>query len=1223
MPTTTSSRKLPKRYEPSSVDEALVTRLQLELKVSRVLAYLLVSRGITTKDAANAFFNPSLDEEWHDPACIPGMDDVADRVVSALQGNERICVFGDFDADGITATATLVRGLRALGGEVVAIIPYRLSEGYGLSSEAAERIIETRPDLVVTVDNGISAGDEVPVLQKAGIDVVVTDHHEPSENVPSGVALADPKIVEDCPSRDLAGVGVALKLVQAVGKRLGSPDLWHDYIDLATLGTIADQMPLLGENRALVTEGVRRMHDEPSAAISAFQAVSTRRGAITAESLSFSLLPRINSAGRIGDPTVALDLLLSDTIDDAMTQMTHLEKANDERRNIETELTKLVTRRIEETYRGQRAIVVGGKGWHDGVKGIVASRIVGQYGVPTILFSIRDGIAHGSGRSVGNVDLFHAVERCSDMFIRFGGHAAAVGITLEADKLEEFGNRLVGVLDELPAEDFIPRCEVDMETSLAEMTLDTIDEVERLAPFGQENPAPRFISRSLFMEDRRHMGKPPVHFACTATDGDVGIRGIYFHPDNLDDLMGCEEAVDIVYAAERNEFRGNVTAQLMIKDIIMPSDSEELSSESISSESEQTEQLVSDLFARSEEFLDRGDYAGILDADSFHTKVAGVTFEGRQDALAQLEVPTGLELIREPDNKYDSAAIAVMAAGVQIGYLNTRLASKLAPAIDGGARYHAVLEERTGDGLEHNLGANILVCKGEAGQDASDVQTMSDALRMEWSDLDTDALSVRLREEFIGDHELHPAQREALDWLDKGSSVLCIMATGRGKSLIFHLHAALVALKQRRVSVFVYPLRALVADQAFHLQDAFSRFGLDVRVLTGESSEEERTSILDGMADGLIDCVLTTPEFLTIHCDRISQTGRVGFLVIDEAHHIAGGHRPAYTDLEWARHVLGDPVVLATTATADDETARAICSVCGIEHVVCDDSVRANLGIADARDAKRRDAQLAHLVGMGGKTVIYVNSREQATRLARMLRKRVPSHAGSVAFYHAGVPKSDRLAIERAFREGVLQAIVSTSAFGEGVNIPDIRNVVLYHLPFNAVEFNQMAGRAGRDGEDALVHLLYGRKDARINEKILTSDAPARKDLVTLYRQLMALAGSQDSRDPFFAVSNSDLALMCSAADSRNSLDERGVSCGLSVFKELGLVDSRGYGSARRLSVVQGANKVELTSSTRYLEGQGELEDFSEFKNWALESSADELLARFNRPILPNRSDLK
>ena len=304
------------------VDEPLVDRLVRETGLSPVVVRILVARGQITAESIARFLEPQLDRDWLSPFEIPGMDEAAEAVAQAVRERRRILVFGDFDLDGVSAAAVAARGLKAMGGEVVAIVPHRFDEGYGLTAAAIGRILTHRPGLVVTVDCGVSAKDEVDALLGEGIDVVVTDHHEPGELVPQGVPVTNPKLSAHGVGRDLAGAGVALKLVQAVGERTGHPDVWRDLTDLAMLGTIADIVPLSAENRALVASGVARMHASPRPALEALckvAGVDTTR--FESDSIAFALAPRLNAAGRLADPQVSLDLLLSDEADDALVQI--------------------------------------------------------------------------------------------------------------------------------------------------------------------------------------------------------------------------------------------------------------------------------------------------------------------------------------------------------------------------------------------------------------------------------------------------------------------------------------------------------------------------------------------------------------------------------------------------------------------------------------------------------------------------------------------------------------------------------------------------------------------------------------------------------------------------------------------------------------------------------------------------------------------------------------
>lgn len=1191
------------------VDEEAVDTLARGAGLSRVTARILSARGVTTVDAVERFFSPSLERDWEDPYSLPDMRAAAEVVADAVRGGRRIVVFGDFDLDGISATALLTLGLRDLGGTVRSFIPSRFGDGYGLSETALMSVLERPTDLIVTVDCGVASATEVAWLAERGVDVVVTDHHEPSDALPAGVPVVDPKVCAECPSQALSGAGVALKLLQAVGGVLGRPEHWRAYTDLATLGTVADLMPLVGENRALVADGIRRINVDPRPGIKALCAIAGVDPAeMTSESISFSLSPRLNAAGRMGDPSIALDALM--TLDDAAATdiVASLDELNRERQRLEADLSDAAIALADRVWDGERVVVVWDEGWHEGVKGIVASRLVNRFGVPSFLFAIEDGVAHGSGRSVPGIDLFEAVSSVSDLLTRYGGHTAAVGVTLPARDLPAFKDRLSAYLAGIPAERFQPQVDAEAVVRLDDLSAELVAELDLLRPYGQSNPAPRLVAECVFMTARRRVGRLEDHLRFTAYDGIAEIPAIAFRCKDIELFSDIEHPVDIGFEVELDEWRGRARLQMIVRNLF------ECRCESDTSPSAA---FVDDLFERADEFLAREAYAGITDEPSFNTKLVGVTFEGRQDRIAALDQGMPVRLQRQPENPYDSNAVAAYAPdGAQIGFLNRNLSGTLAPVMDAGVEYDSEITAITGGEDGKPYGVNILVSRRDLSDPSSIEEETSDH-REELAALSRFELRSALTARFIGDNRLHAAQVDTLDLLASGRSVLTVMATGRGKSLIFHLHAAEMALAEGKASVFVFPLRALVADQAYHLAEVFSRMGIAVRTITGESSATERDEGFTDLASGALDVVLTTPEFLQIHAERFASSGRIGFLVVDEAHHIAlarAGHRPAYTALGTVRERLGAPVTLAVTATADTEAARTITESLALDEWVLDPSVRENLMLDDRRDFRDKDDYLMALASRGEKTVIYVNSREQTVRIAKMLRKRVPQMGHRVAFYHGGLGRSIRNRIEEEFRAGEIRIAVSTSAFGEGVNIPDIRHVVLYHQPFNSVEFNQMSGRAGRDGEPATIHLLFGTRDARINELILSSSAPGRPDMVALYRALRAL---QRECGPSFEVTNAEIVKRAVGIDPNFSLDERGVSSGIGILRELELLTTEGYSSARRITLADAVEKVELESSARYLEGLEELKEFAAFKEWVYSSSAGTLLQRFNRPILP------
>lgn len=1112
------------RFRMRACAPEAVARIRQAHAMPAFMARTLANRGIQTPEAVEAFLHPSLPRDWLNPYDLPDMERIASQLCQAIDGQQHIVVFGDFDLDGISATTVLTRGLRQMGARVTPFIPKRAEEGYGLTLAAFERLRPLEPDLIITVDCGIACRDEVAAIQEAGIQVIVTDHHEAGDLVPEGIPVCDPKAVAGHPSAVLAGVGVALKVVQAVGGRRGYPHLWREYTDLATLGTVADLMPMIGENRALVADGLERLNAAPRPCIAALVGCAKPDGKpLTSTNLSFSLIPRLNAAGRMGDADCALDLLMTDDYDEACALAAKLEEINDRRRETEAEVAEAAKAQAAQKHAGGRSIVVSGEGWHEGVKGIVASRLVSAYHVPAMLFSIVDGEARGSGRSYGGVNLFQAVESASDLLTRFGGHGAAVGVTLPAENLPAFERALEEHMESLPPEQFESSVDVEAEVRLADLTLENVAQLEQLAPFGQEAPEPRFLVRNVSLANGRAVGAGKNHFSFQLSDGRTNVAAIMFNCADLDTYLASDCLADVAFTVQVDEWRGRKSVKAMV-DAIAP--------------------------ARP------------------------------CAALRDMMDPHVAEFFEELFDACDGGEVAVM--------------------------------DRTA------LSAD------EAQEDEELLRA-----RERWERLareDPSALERELVRAIIGTRSLHPAQAEILQRLKSGRSTLGIMATGRGKSLVFQVHAALLALGSGKASLFVYPLRALMADQAFHLERQFARFGLVCRVLNGECSQREREETYAGLADGTVDIVMTTPEYLSFHADRISQCGRIGFMVVDEAHHIGqakAGQRLAYARLGEVVGKLGAPTVLALTATAPAEVASAAMRALSIQERVVDDASRDNLHVDDQRNIRARDDYLAHIVASGGKCVIYVNSREQSVGVARRLRRRVPQLALQIGFYNAALSRDERKRIEELFRTGQMQVLVATSAFGEGIDIPDIRHVVLYHMPFSDVEFNQMSGRAGRDGEDAWVHLLYGRADVSINEGILEDMTPCRDIMAQIYRRMKALQAQHPGQT--VSVAASELARL--ASDDARLVSPQAARCGISVFTELGLIEStrsfQGGFEVHGFRVRESASKVELTDSVRYREGLDELAGFKQFCEWAMMCDMRGLACRITHPITPDDEDAR
>jgi len=629
---------------------------------------------------------------------------------------------------------------------------------------------------------------------------------------------------------------------------------------------------------------------------------------------------------------------------------------------------------------------------------------------------------------------------------------------------------------------------------------------------------------------------------------------------------------------------------------------------------------VASAFAKASEYADDR-YASIGGASQFHTKLAGVSFEGRQDTIAGLSVGSELVLERQPENPYDANAIAVRFGALQLGFISRGIAKHLAPLIDEGARYRARIESLTGgaprqaQGDTKFRGVNIYVWRDVAATLAGRPSSLVPRLRSATLGMTTqDARSEvqrAVREALIGDAQPHPAQLHALERIEAGRNTLVVLGTGRGKSFCFQYPAAVRALTGGEKTLVMYPLRALANDQYEALLRRFDSLGLRIYRANGSISHDEREELFEALREGAWDIVLATPEFLEYHRAEFTGKSVPSLVVVDEAHHVyESKHRAAYGRLGETIASLGTPQVLALTATANDEAFEAIRRDLRIESWVIDPTVRENLHVLDARGQKDKTTYLLDLFGDGAKGIVYCNSRKEATKVAEALRKKL---GNTVMFYHAGMPTPERHDVERYFREGALRVVVATSAFGEGIDLPDVRHVVLYHLNFDFTEFNQQSGRAGRDNDTAEIHLLFGEADRRINEFIIDRDAPTLPVLRELYRGIKNLATDGYVRSTYVEIART-LEL--------DKVNERSVSRALHMFEDEGLVEIAEDDDGRYVRFLPVERKVDLEANERFAEGEAERESFKKFCALALTAKADALERIINRPIYPQMVEL-
>jgi single-stranded-DNA-specific exonuclease len=565
----------PKIWNLRIPDADIEQKFLKSLPVSPVLTRVLLNRGISTLSEAEAFLNPSL-TDLYDPCLMDGMDWAVQRTRQAILDAEKIVVHGDYDVDGITSTALLVRVLKLLKADVSWYLPHRQKEGYDISVSAVNEIKERGAKLIITVDCGSSAVEAVAHARSLGLDVIVTDHHEvPCDPAPANVIINPRKPGCSYPFKGLAGVGVAFKFMEALVRECGydASAFRKRFCDLFAIGTVADVVPLLGENRTLVKSGMEELPNTGKKGLRALIKVSgLANSGITSHSLAFVLAPRLNAAGRLGDASVALRLLLTNDDAEAMELARSLDSLNQLRQAEQERITDEAMGQIIDGGLDQssKILVLASQGWHIGVIGIVASKVTERYNRPTVLVAVDETgmLGVGSARSTDRLDLFGALGQCGHLLQRYGGHARAAGLSIEMSKLPEFKETINRVVDSvLTSEDLLPRLDVDAELGLDRVNVDLSTELEMLEPYGHGNARPVFLSHNASISQKDRAGGSGLHVKLKLrSDSDMPVDCIAFGWGDREEAFKLGGRIDLCYNIQTNRFNGRETAQLVLRD---------------------------------------------------------------------------------------------------------------------------------------------------------------------------------------------------------------------------------------------------------------------------------------------------------------------------------------------------------------------------------------------------------------------------------------------------------------------------------------------------------------------------------------------------------------------------------------------------------------------------------------------------------------------------------
>ena len=1161
------------RWRVAPADEPGRRRLVEALSVNPITAQVLINRGLGEPHRAALFLDPRADR-LASPLDLPDMEAAIARLWRAIRQQTPIVVYGDYDADGVTATAIMLRALRPLGARVDAYLPDRRREGYGLNADAVSALAGRGTALIVAVDCGVTAVGAADVARTAGCDLIVLDHHEPpgpGSALPHAVAIVDPKRVREGTHTDFCAAGLALQACRALYAAAGVDALPEGLMGLAALGTVADAVELTGDNRILVALGLQELGGTALPGLAALAEVAAVRPPVRVRDLSHGMAPRLNAAGRLAHADEALRLLLTDDHAEARVLAARLDALNQERRAL---TDAVLTQAIDEVEQARLdrspALVLAREGWHPGVIGIVASQLVERYYRPTVLIALEGGIGKGSGRSIPPLHLVGALGDAAAHLTAYGGHAMAAGLSMEASAVPAFREAFTrAAAGRLRPDDLQPVRDVDAEIPLEAVTLALASELERLAPFGRGNPEPAFLTRGLRAAGTRLVGDG-AHLRLIVADGGRTAEAIAFRHGEQAELLAFTQApVDLIYAVTADRWRDDGSVQMVVSDLQTPGvDLDRVSADAGA--------VLERLFERADDYLGAR-LTGVEHVAAFHTKVAGVTFEGRQALLPRVRPGERLQLLRDPRNAHDPHAVKVARDdGQQLGFLRAGLAARLAPSMDAGARYLATATALTGGG-DRAWGLNIYLereapwVREDAGRPRGGGQQ---------------GVTAAFVEQFAAGlgrgRAMGRVQRDVLEALaPRGCAVACV---GPGRGLLPAVVAAVAALfAQGGRPVLVILPRSRDVDAWVELAGPWlGEAGIRSRAAHGVLPASAALRLSSAISREDVDVLFASAAWTA----RVAPRSGAVVLVLDGLATVA--------DLEQVSRQYGLDVRLVI-GPMPPAVGQAAQSHLAVGHILTDRIVRENLRVVDRRG--RTDEALSLTAGgvRVDKTLVLAPGPEEAVAVARGLRTRSPDLADRIAYYHAGLPAALRRVLEDLFAAGRLTALVTGSHLVEPAAPAGITRLVALGLGPDRLLTAEALAVAGLGGRSATIELCCGPASLAIAQTMLDTQFPPRDLLVRCYRGLRAASGAQSwTWSEEEAHERPDLGL------------PPGVSGpAMDILVEAGVItrEDTDRGAARyAFSAPDG--RVDLSASLRYQEGERERAGWADLRAWISGPSA-------------------
>jgi len=1220
-----------KWIQKKQYNDKKIRKLSKEHDLSEIAVKLLLSR-IKEKDFKE--FLSSEEKDLYPAKKLKNVDNAVNKIISVVDNNENITIFGDYDVDGTTGTSIFVKSIKKLienknsTSNIKYYIPSR-KEGYGLNEEAVKKIAKNNR-LIITVDLGISEGELIAdIVDQYDIDFLVTDHHTiDKEKFPNKAYTVVNAKQGEYPDPNICGALTAYKVCERLYQKINNDDLIRlvdiipDTLELAMVATIADSVELLDENRVIVKKYIGLLENPVNPGLKALMNTLTYTDVIDEGTVGFNIGPLINAVNRMTNTVSEVVELLTSFDKERVKELAEkFAELNFLRKKETIEQQNIIDKQIEKKKLYEdNVIVVGDKNIKVSLAGIIASRIAEKYSRPTIIIDLTT--FKGSARSINDINVYDIIYNNQDFLDSFGGHEMAAGLSIKEGQLKSFRNALNSwVKENCDLSKFKGVIKYDMELKLNDNNLELMNELFKLKPFGSANESPMFYSSKVKVADIIYLSEGK-HVKLMLQQDDLIMDALMWYKGDevsleLEDIDLKKLCIDIIYSPEINYYREK-TVQLNIKKFKFYEDEKE---------EDKIEAFLQKMINQ-KNIMGKEKYRGIEEVPSFNTKLVGVSFDNRQEHIKRisdnrLNKNNELELKRQPKNPYDENAILVLYEGKDLGFLNKDLAKKIAPKIDKGVEYKSIIEQIT-DGYENKdgyYGVNVSVYTSEKENHTNSKLNNRRKFEKEFNGLSFSESINKLTRLFLGEKaELYPEQQNALNNLHKSNRVMSIMGTGRGKSIIFQLYAAFIALKENKNSIFVYPLKALINDQKESIRKMMDPLGISVRLANGDLSKNQKDELFEDMQNNNIDIVLATPEFLNYY-KSLMKNNNTKLLVIDEGHYLAKS-RSGYKELHKTIDFLNVEKVYITTATCPNKYFKIINKKLSINTLVQDKHTRTNLNIVDKRNKLKDEDKidyLKHLLYKDEKVIAYFNSKRQAMDVMEVLHKETDNKY-KVGFYHGDMTRNERKKVEEWFRKGKINMIMATSAFGEGVNIKDIRHIVLYHPNFTTTDFNQQSGRGGRDGEKAYIHMIFNEEDFELNESIVNIKFP-RKKLIYLLTKIMQVKFKENNK---IKIKEKVIIHYCNKSLTSKRTSEMELETALKILEEAGVITffkkETEDGSFYIFKEWNPSNykSDRLSKTPSFLEGKAFRNEYLEFKKFISNANSKKIINSIQKPIFPS-----